>query len=841
MIKLTIDGTELQVSEGTTLLDAARTAEIYVPHLCSHPDLPAVEPEKLEASEQVFHGSEAKRSAPGEHRFEGCQLCLVKVEGRPEPVRSCVTVVEDGMVVSTTSEEITTRRRAGMKKLFTTHPHACVQCAQRAGCALEPCSTNVAKEERCCPIFGVCELRKVAEFVGIPDDTARYHPSNMPIIEDEPLFLRDHNLCIGCLRCVRMCRDLRKVDAYGFVFNDQGDPVVGTKAPTMKESGCHFCLSCVDVCPTGSLRMKFEDPRVDGERLVTCVNACPARIDIPRYLREIRRGEFARAEAVVREAAPLPRTLGQTCFHPCEDECIRGELVDAIAICSLKRAAVEHADEPLWKSYLETRPATGKTVSIVGAGPAGLTAAWYLRLLGHDVVVFDSLPRPGGWMRNGIPAYRLSTEALDADVADIEGLGVKLKMATEVGRDVTFDELRSSFDAVFIAAGARMEKRLPCDGVELPGVESGLALLRSVKVDGDRSLEGETVVVIGGGNVAIDVARTAARLKPAEVHLYCLEEREEMPAHSWETKEAEGEGIIVHPGWGPKLMTGDGKVERIDFRKCVAVFDDEGRFAPSFDEEVTTSQEAARVLIAIGQEPALSLLGDETVRLSGAGFIESDPDSMQTSIDGVFAGGEIVLGPSSIVDAIDQGKKAATGIDCYLGGDGNLSFALLDETEPDHDLNKRDGFFDLPRVPLERLAPAKAVGCFELVEAGYSTDDATREAERCLRCDLRLLIRAPLSPPESWLEFSQNVIDGVPETSGVYQLLDENKHVYAIKGVDNLKEALTEILETSSAKFFLFDEDPMYSKRESELIQEYLRIHGCMPPGEGEDDLDDLF
>ncbi len=847
MIKLRIDDIEIEAVEGATILEAADAAEIYIPRLCSHPDIPAIDPEQLETAEEVFWGSESKRrvDTATDDGYEGCLLCLVEVDGEPEPVRACVTTVAEGVRVITSTPEIESRRKAKLKKIFSTHPHACVQCAQKEGCALEPCSTDVAKEERCCPIFHVCELRKVAEFVGIPPETPRYHPANLPIIEDEPLFLRDYNLCIGCLRCVRICRDVRKADALGFLLDEEGEPVVGTKAPTMKDSGCVYCLSCVEVCPTGSLRLKFEDPRIDGERITRCVAACPAGMDIPRYLREIRRGEFARAEAIIREAAPLPRVLGRICFHPCEEECIRDELSEPLSICSLKRAAGDHSDKATWKSHLEPSPPTGKSVAIIGAGPAGLTAAWFLKLKGHEVVLFDSQPSPGGWLRNGIPRYRLSLDSLDADVEDITGIGVELRMGVEVGKDIAFEEIRRDHNAVFIAAGARNAKPLPCEGVDIQGVENGLELLKNQASGNgaERSFNGEKAVIIGGGNVAIDVARTALRLGPEEVHLYCLEGREEMPAHGWEIEDAESEGVVMHPGWGPTLIAGDGKVERVDFRKCVSVFDDEGGFAPRFDDSVTASQNADRVLIAIGQEPALGFLESvEGTNFNAAGMIEAGPDDMRTSIDGIWAGGEVVSGPASAIEAISHGRRAAADIDRFLGGDGDIYFSLLDETEPDVELDQDEGFLDLEKVPMQRIPIEEATGCFTLVEEGYTPDEAVHEAERCLRCDLRLRIRPVTVPPELWLEFNEESVVTVPETEGVYRLLDEDKVVYAIKGVDNLREALSELLETSTkAKYFLFDEDPMYSKRESEFIQEYLKVHGCMPPGEGEDDLDDLF
>jgi NADPH-dependent glutamate synthase beta subunit-like oxidoreductase len=584
MVSLTINGVEIEAPEGTTILYAADAAGIYIPRLCAHPDLPPLNPKELKPSGRIYQGSVAVDHAPPTNGgYKGCGLCGVAIDGETEPARSCSTPVRDGMRITTSTPQIDAKRKDRLKAIFTTHPHACVQCAQNAGCSQEPCSTNVAKEERCCPIFQDCELRKVADYIGIPPDTPRYQPANLSVVDDEPLFIRDHNLCISCLRCVRMCRDVREVDALGFVLDENNKPVVGTKAPTLMDSGCWFCLSCVEVCPTGALRLKFEDARIEGQRVTRCVAACPAGIDIPRYIGAIRQGEFARAEAVIREAAPFPRVLGQACFHPCESKCVRGEVSEPVAICALKRAVVEHADKPAWQSHLKPRPATGKTVAVVGAGPAGLTTAWFLKLKGHNVVVYDSKSQAGGWLRDGIPPYRLSSDAVDGDLSEIMSSGIELRTSTEVGKDISFEEIRSAHDAVVIATGARRSKPLPCEGVDLAGVQNGLDVLKGLSASTDElPFAGERVVVIGGGNVAIDVARTARRLGPDEVHVYCLEDRHEMPAHDWEIAEAEHEGIMMHPGWGPTLIAGEGKVERIDFKKCLSVFDDGGAFAPTF-------------------------------------------------------------------------------------------------------------------------------------------------------------------------------------------------------------------------------------------------------------------
>ncbi len=855
MVQLTIDGLKVDAPEGATILEAADGAGIYIPRLCSHPDLPAVDPEALEPWDRVFFGSglelrgqaaaqpEGLRSNAG---YEGCLLCVVALEGQTDLVRACSARVEQGMQVVTRNSAIDASRKSQLRQIFSSHPHACVQCAQRDGCSLEPCSGNVDKLERCCPVFHSCELRRVAEFVGIPGDTPRFHHADLPVVTEEPLLLWDHNLCIGCLRCVRVCRDVRGVDALGFVLDEQRRPLVGTRAPTLAESGCCFCLSCVEICPTGTLRLKAVDPKRDGERVTRCVFACPAGMDVPRYLREIRRGEFARAAAVIREAAPFPRVLGQVCYHPCEDQCVRGELTQPVSICGLKRAAADHGADPLWREHLPSVAASGKKVTVIGAGPAGLTAAWFLRLKGHDVVIYDSQVEAGGWLRDGIPRYRLSRAAVDADIGEILEIGIDFQGGVAVGEDVAFGDIRNTSDAVFVAIGARNAKQLACSGSDLPGVESGLGLLQRLAVNDDahaNQLVGDRVIVIGGGNVAIDVARSALRVGADEVHLFCLEQRAAMPAHDWEIVEAEQEGVIVHPGWGPSRMVGNERVEQVEFRKCTAVFDGDGRFAPVYDDATTVTQSATRVFVAIGQEPSLAFAADAAgPALTDGGTIACNPDSLATALDGVFAGGDVALGPASVVEAIGHGRRAAAAIDRYLGGDGDIRVELLDETPAEARIAQVDGFAQLDRIAQPRLAPDSAVHCFDITTTGYTDDDAQREAIRCLRCDLRLQIRSNPTPPEPCLSVSAADVARAPAGPGVYQLLDESKVVYAIKGVSDIRRALSEVAETSTkAKYFVFEEDPMYSKRESELIQQYLQQHGCMPPGEGDDDLDDLF
>jgi NADPH-dependent glutamate synthase beta subunit-like oxidoreductase len=808
MSTLTFDGTSLQPDPGRTLLQTALAHDLYVPTLCFHPDLPPA---------------------------EECGLCVVEVEGRGL-VAACTTEAEAGMVVRSETEPGLARRRERLAAILANHPHACLTCAQAEGCSLTQCSSNVPGPERCCPKFGACELQQVAAYIGIPPDTPRYVPADLPRFADDPLFTRDLNLCIACTRCVRACRDLRGVDILEMTEINGRRVAVPTNGATLLEAECRFCGTCAEVCPTGAIMEKAVRPGARWQRAVPCAGACPAGVNIPGYLRLAAEGRFDDALELILDRVPLPGVLGHICPAPCEDVCRRVDLGGSAAIGAAKRACAEYGEAE--SALPETGPPTGKRVAVVGAGPAGLTAAVELRRLGHAVTVLDEQRRAGGVLRSCVPPFRLPRDVIDRDVDRILALGVELRFHVRVGRDLELPEMLDEYDAVLLAVGAQCARHIDLEHRDLPGVHWGMDFLRAAWARRAPDLSGRALIV-GGGSVAVDCAMTALRLGASESVLCCLESRKELPAHPADLETALEEGVTLMLSWGPhRVLEEDGRAAGLELVRCTSVFDDTGAFAPRFDDSVRRSVRGGTVILAVGQEVDRQVLAGLNGFETTGGPIPGRDSDHATGLDGLFACGDALDTTTTVIEAIRSGRAAALAVDRHLGGPGTEGpFSRLGRGGPK--LGRVGGFAARTRVAIPRRPAAERQRTWEVVTPALSRDAAMAEAARCLQCDLRLSLSTPPSPPQRLLELTEPRISATPESAGVYRLYDADRHLFAISGTPNLHDALEAKLDSEKAAFFDYELNEMYTARESELIQHYAAEHGEMPAGE--EDLDDLF
>jgi len=459
-----------------------------------------------------------------------------------------------------------------------------------------------------------------------------------------------------------------------------------------------------------------------------CSHTCPAGIDIPRYLRFIAKGKPGEAVAVIREKIPFPSVCGLVCFHPCEAKCRRAQLDEAIAIRMLKGYAAAH-DSGEWKEKIKVAPATSKRIAIIGSGPAGLTAAYYLARLGHSATVFEALPEPGGMMRFGIPDYRLPKDILMAEIKEIEDIGVEIR--TNTGVDSIESLFEEGYNSIFVAVGAHQGLSIGVEGEESPRVMDGVNLWREVSL-GRKVKLGDRVAVIGGGNAAIDSARTALRLGAKEVTIVYRRTQAEMPANPEEIEEALAEGVQLYILAAPsRIISQNGHVEMESIRMELGAMDASGRRRPEPIKGSEFTMEFDTIIAAIGQRPEIPHQFNLATGRGNA--IETDPDTLATSIEGVFAGGDAVTGPASVIEAIAAGRQAAISIDKYLGGSGVIDEVLAPPEEAVGALEEAEE----KRRPLMPTLPVKQrTGDFSQVELGYSDEMAIEEAERCLRCDL---------------------------------------------------------------------------------------------------------
>ena len=413
-------------------------------------------------------------------------------------------------------------------------------------------------------------------------------------------------------------------------------------------------------------RLAGSDALIETE-WAPCRAACPVHADVRAYLDLIARGRFREALDVIREVLPFPGACGRICHHPCEQECRRNDVDQPAAIRDLKRFVAER-DYPEGQKFEKPLQERDK-VAVVGAGPSGLTAALDLARLGYRPTVFDRGEAGGGLLRTAVPAYRLPRKVLAADVDAIVAQGVELRLNVEVGGAFQLDDLRSQgFKAVVIAVGLSKSRGLPIPGADAAGVELALPFLAAADSAGP-GLAGKSVVVIGGGNVAVDVARTAVRLGAGRVQMACLENEKEQPAWSWERHEAAEEGVATLHRLGPKqVLVRDGRVAGAEFKAVTEVFDGNGRFNPKYDENRLTTLDCDVVVFAIGQEADLALVKGTDVKADERGRLVFDRSTSRTSAADVFACGEVVTGPGSAVEAVASGHRAARAVHQFLSG-----------------------------------------------------------------------------------------------------------------------------------------------------------------------------
>lgn len=483
----------------------------------------------------------------------------------------------------------------------------------------------------------------------------------------------------------------------------------------VETANCVACGRCVEHCPAGALKLgqklcttkgeveypkqelpdtvkwgpeKWSENYRDNNRINThesgtapCKTACPAHIAVQGYLKMAAQGRYTDALALIKKENPFPAVCGRICNKRCEDACTRGTVDRAVAIDDVKKfIAQKDLDAETRFIPKKVIPATkgyfDEKVAIIGAGPSGLSCAFFLAEKGYrNVTVFDKNKKPGGMLRYGIPNYKLEKEIIDAEIDVIKEMGVEIKCGVEVGKDITLDELRTQgYKAFYMAIGAQGGRKAGVDGEDADGVITAVEFLHQAAETEEYPI-GKRTVVIGGGNVAIDSARVSVRCGAKEVNMYCLEQRDEMPATDYETAEAEEDGVNVNCGWGPKeILTKGGKVSAVVFKKCVSVKDENGRFSPKYDENDTITVECDSVVLSIGQSIQWGdMLNGTKAELNRNNTISADTKTLQTGEEDIFAGGDTLTGPRFAIDAIATGKEAAISIHRYVQPHSSLT------------------------------------------------------------------------------------------------------------------------------------------------------------------------
>lgn len=539
----------------------------------------------------------------------------------------------------------------------------------------------------------------------------------------------DPEKCVACGACAEVCN--MNAIRLGTSFCS-----IESQTPVEEKSPHDHRWSKAEIRPDWNVKKMVRDKGTSP-----CKTKCPAHISVQGYIRKAAEGKYDEALKVIKRDNPFPAVCGRICPHSCEDECTRARVDEAMAIDDIKKFIADKELQSENRFVPTVYDHYTEKVAVIGAGPAGMTAAYYLASCGYPVTVFERNPAPGGMLKFGIPTFRLEKDVIDAEIEVLRDLGVEFRCGINVGKDVTIAQLREQgYKAFYVAIGAQNGRKLGVEGEDLEGVKSGIGFLRGVNLGETNSLEGDTVV-IGGGNVAVDVARAAMRLGNRKVKMVCLEKDEEMPTVPDEKDEAIAEGIEICNSWGPARIIGEnGKVTAIVLKRCVSVYDADGKFNPTYDENETITIPCANVFAAIGQSIAWDGLLDGTKAETANGrTVKVKEITYQTEEDDIFAGGDCATGPKFTIDAIATGKSGAITIHRYLRGRG-LTMRREREYKPfDKDSGDYSGYDKMPRQRPHHAAPSKALETMHDTRGTFTEEQLKKEAQRCLGCGVSVV------------------------------------------------------------------------------------------------------
>jgi formate dehydrogenase major subunit len=551
------------------------------------------------------------------------------------------------------------------------------------------------------------------------------------------------------------------------------------------------------------------------EENIGCENACPVNTRAPQYISAIREEDYNLAFELNRGDNLFPAILGRICVHPCEEKCRRGLLIDLpISICSLKRASADFRRESLQKEVLANK--RDRRIAIIGAGPSGLSAANDLARLGYSVVLFETFPIPGGMLNVGIPPYRLPREVVQQAIEEVERLGVKIMTGTPIGKEFNLESLRKQYDAVYIAAGAHKAEKLGIRGEDLQGVIHGVTFMRMVNLKEDMKV-GERVAVVGGGNTAMDAARSSLRLGAREVFILYRRTREEMPVDPRELEQVEEEGIKVNLLTQPvQVLSKDGtSVSGVRcIRNRLGEPEKDGRRRPIPVEGTEFDIDIDLLIPAVSQSPDISFLPEEIgLEISKWDRLSVNPETFETNVRGIFAGGDFITGPRDVIRVIADGRKAALSIHGYLSGERFETqpgyFTPVSEIRIDPDLEK------IPRQRIDTVPIQERRSMGKEVELGFSKEVAVKEAVRCLQCHLFTIF------DRTKCILCGGCVDICPKDCFRMARLDE------IEGDENLSKLVESLYKVSMEEAQKLNLATVIFKEESRCIQCGLCVKRC--------------